>query len=476
MTVWAPRDYQRAARDFALDSPRVNLWMGTGTGKGSTGLAVFEHLRFFGEANKLLVISTKRVAQHVWPAEVAKWENFAHLTVATAIGTPDQRLAALQADANITTINIDNVPWLIDTIGEHWPWDIVFADESSKLKNLRIDTRVSTTGKIFLRKSGGSERAQRLAKIAHKKIRRWLNLTGTPASNGLIDLYGQAWYLDAGQRLGRTFTAFRSRWFRQIKLGDAFAFRLEPWPHADAEIKAALSDITLTIEAKDYFDLPPTVVNVIPVRLPPKAYEHYREMEKEMFTEVEANEVEAFNAGGKSMKCRTLASGSAYTDDKGTFVVTHDEKIEALRDIIGDLAGEPLIVAYQFKSDLDRLRKAFPEGRYFDDSPATLADFVAGRTPLLFLHPQSAAHGIDGMQDHCRNIAWFSMTWDLEQFEQANERIGATRQVQAGHYRTVFVHLLVGVNTIEEEMVERVKSKASVQDAVKAAMKKRSNL
>lgn len=473
MTIWTPRDYQRAARDFALDQPRVNLWMGTGTGKGSTGLAVFEHLRFFGEANKLLVISTKRVAQHVWPAEVAKWENFAHLSVAAAIGTPDQRLDALRRNANITTINIDNVPWLIDTIGEHWPWDIVFADESSKLKNLRIDTRVSTTGKIFLRKSGGSERAQRLAKIAHKKIRRWLNLTGTPASNGLIDLYGQAWYLDAGQRLGRTFTAFRSRWFRQIKLGDAFAFRLEPWPHADAEIKAALSDITLTIEAKDYFDLPPTVVNTIPVRLPPKAYAHYREMEKEMFTEILTHDIEAVNSGAKGMKMRQLASGAAYHDVDGSFVVTHDEKIEALRDIIGDLAGEPLIVSYQFKSDLARLRKAFPEGRYFDDSPATLADFVAGRTPLLFLHPQSAAHGIDGMQDHCRNIVWFSMTWDLEHFQQTNERIGATRQVQSGHYRTVFIHLLVGENTIEEEMVSRTTSKASIQDAVKAAMKKR---
>lgn len=479
MAFRVARDYQGASRDFGLDRPRFNLWAGTGTGKTSVGVELYDHLRFFDEAQHLLVVSTKRVAKHVWTNELRKWENFEHLSISTAIGTPDQRIAALRAHSNITTINYDNLPWLIDVAGDEWYWDMVIADESSRLKNLRIDTRVSTKGKVFLRKSGGSERAMRIAKIAHKKVRRWANFTGTPASNGLIDLWGQAWYLDGGQRLGRTFTAFKNRWFRQIKVGDdAFQFRLEAWPFAEEQIKAALSDLTLTIEAKDYFDLPPTVVNRIPITLPPKAYAHYREMEREMFTEIKNREIEAVNAGSKSMKLRQLASGAAYVQpddgsDAAQWVDVHDEKIEALRDIVSDLAGEPVVVAYFFKSDLARLKKAFPEGVYFDDSAKTLDDFCAGRIPVLFLHPASAAHGIDGMQEHCRNIVWFSMTWNLEDFQQTNERIGATRQVQSGFYRTVYVHLLVGENTIEEDMVDRVESKASVQDAVKAAMKKR---
>lgn len=470
---YVPRDYQRALRDFALDRPRCNWWAGTGTGKTSAALCLFDHLRTFDDAKRLLVVSTKRIAQSVWSREVAKWEDFRHLSVATAIGTPGKRKAALLAQADITTINYDNLPWLIDTVGEDWPWDMVIADESTKLKGLRIDIRTSPTGKTYMRKSGGSERAMRLAKVAHKKVNRWVNLTGTPAANGLIDLWGQAWYLDAGQRLGRSFSAFQERWFRSVQVGaDAYATRLEPQPWADAQIKQALTDLSITIEAKDYFDLPPTVVNRIAVTLPDDAYLQYQKMEEEFFVQVGSEEIEAVNAGAKSMKCRQIASGSVYGPDQKAYPV-HDEKLDALADLVASLNGEPLIVAYQFQSELARLRKAFPQGRYFDDKPATLAAFCAGRIPLLFLHPASAGHGIDGMQQACRHICWFSMTWNLEEYEQAIERIGATRQVQSGQFREVYVHQLVAENTIEEEMVDRIETKASVQQSIRDAMKKR---
>lgn len=481
MTYRTPRDYQRDSRDFGLAVPRFNLWAGTGTGKTSTGLDIFDHRRFFDGVQHLLVVSTKRVARHVWPREIRKWENYAHLSCAVAIGTPDERIAACRQRASVTTINYDNLPWLVEKAGEGWYWDMVLADEASRLKNLRVDVRVGkVSGKEFLRKSGGSSRAMELARVAHKRVRFWGNLTGTPSPNGLIDLWGQQWYIDAGQRLGRTFTAFQGRWFRQVKIGDdAFTYILEPWPHSEDEIKNLLKPITLTVDAADFFDLPPTLVNRISIPLPERARKHYREMEQEFFTEIQNNEIEAFNAGSKSMKLRQLASGAAYlAEDDGSdtkpWVTVHDEKIDALQDIVDDLAGKPLVVAYQFKSDLARLKAAFPKGRYFDDSEKTLNDFVAGRIPILFLHPTSAAHGIDGMQEHCTDIAWFSMTWNLEEFQQTNERIGATRQVQSGHYREVRIHLLIGENTIEEDMVDRVESKASVQDAVKAAMKKRS--
>ncbi len=264
-----------------------------------------------------------------------------------------------------------------------------------------------------------------------------------------------------------------------VRVGDdAFAVKLEPYPHADAEIKGLLRDVSLTIEAKDYFDLPPLVMNKIPVYLSDKASKHYREMEKEMFTEIRENPVEAFNAGSKSMKCRQLASGAVYVEpddgrDPKPWVVVHDDKIEALKDVVAEAAGAPIIVAYQFRSDLARLQKAFPEGRYFDDKPATLAAFRAGRIPVLFIHPASAAHGIDGMQDACNIIVWFSLTWNLEEFEQLVERIGPTRQAQAGLNRSVYCHLLVAQDTVDEEMVERIETKASVQDSLRAAMKRR---
>jgi SNF2 family DNA or RNA helicase len=476
MNLYVPRDYQRALRDFALDRPRCNWWAGTGTGKTSAGIMLYDHLRTFNEVEKLLVVSTKRIAKGVWSREVDKWWNFRHLSVATAIGTVEQRRKALFMDADITTINYDNLPWLMDTVGDHWPWDMVIADESTKLKGLRIDLRTSPSGKTFMRKSGGSERAMRLARVAHKKVRRWVNLTGTPAANGLIDLWGQAWYLDAGQRLGRSFSAFQERWFRSVQVGsEAFQTKLEPQPWADAQIKQALQDISLTIEAKDYFDLPPTIVNRIPVTLPPDAYDQYQQMEAEFFIQVSGQDIEAVNAGAKSMKCRQLASGAVYSADGQTFGV-HDAKLEALGDLIASMNGEPLIVAYQFKSDLQRLQKAFPQGRYFDDKKSTLEAFCAGRIPLLFLHPASAAHGIDGMQQACRHICWFSMTWNLEEYEQAIERIGATRQVQSGTYREVYVHLLLAEDTIDQEMIDRIETKASVQDSIKAAMKKRGKL
>lgn len=478
--IRTPRDYQRAIREFSLNTDRANIWAGTGTGKTGTGLDLYDSLRRYNEVKRLLVVSTKRVAAMVWTNEHAKWENFQHLSIATAVGTPDQRIAAIRRNADITTINYENLPWLADKLGEdEWPWDMVIADESTRLKSLRIDTRTSSKGKVYVRQSGGSARAYKIARLTHKNVLRWYNYTGTPAPNGLIDLWGQNWYIDKGQRLGRTFTAFQNRWFQSVRAGDdAHVIKLEPFPHADAEIKKLMRDVSLTIEAKDYFDLPPLIMNPIPIYLSDKARQHYREMEKAMFTEIRENQVEAFNAGSKSMKCRQLASGAVYVEpDDGSdikpWVVVHDDKIEALKDIVAEAAGAQLIIAYQFRSDLARLQKAFPEGRYFDDKPSTLAAFRSGQTQLWFIHPASAAHGIDGMQDACHNIVWFSMTWNLEEFEQLIERIGPTRQAQAGLNHSVYCHLLVAQDTVDEEMVERIETKASVQDSLRAAMKKR---
>lgn len=474
-----PRDYQRAIRDFGIDVPRANVWGGPGVGKTSAAIATYDFLRMFGEAEQLLVLSTKNICTMVWDAEVAKWEDFRHLSVAVAVGTPAERLAAIRRRANITTCNYDNLPWLVDTLGDEWPWDMVIADESSKLRGLRIEVRKHrTSGKVFLRSGGGSTRAERIARIAHKKVRRWLNLTGSPAANSLEALWGQLWYIDAGARLGRSFNSFRERWFNAVRGSDAHEITYRPASFAKEQIEDAIRDVTISISAKDYMDLPPTLTHVIEVLLPPHARQHYREMEKELFTEIAGHEIEAVSAGSKSMKVRQLASGAAYVEpddgsDTKPWVPVHDAKLDAMEDLVAGLHGASLMIAYYFKSDLARLKDRFPKGRHFNGSKAVKEDFITGKFQLLFINPRSGGHGIDGMQQVCQDIAFFSMTWDLEEYEQVIERIGAVRQVSAGFFRDVRVHLLVAKDTIDEDMVARIDSKASVQESLKAAMKRR---
>lgn len=477
--IFNPRDYQIAIGEFALANPRCNIWAGPGSGKTGASYWVVEQAMRFDEVQRVLVLSTKNICTLVWGREAAKWQNFCHFRVAVAVGTPTQRLAALRSNAPITTCNYDNLPWLMETMGDQWPWDMVIADESSKLRGLRIEVRRHhTSGKVFLRSGGGSTRAERVARIAHKKVRRWLNLTGSPAANSLEALWGQMWYIDAGARLGRSFNSFRERWFNAVRGSDAHEIIYRPTPFAQRQIEDAIRDVTISINARDYMDLPSTLTNVIPVTLPPDAYARYREMEKEFFTEIAGNEIEAVSAGSKSMKLRQLASGAAYVEpddgsDTKSWVLVHDAKLDALEDLIAGLHGAPLMICYYFKSDLARLMKRFPKGRHFDGKRGTLNDFIAGKYQLMFINPRSGGHGIDGMQQVCQDIAFFSMTWDLEEFEQVIERIGAVRQVSAGFFRDVRVHLLAAEDTIDEEMIERTKTKASVQDSLKNAMKRR---
>ena len=486
--IWVPRDYQVAMRAFAMETGRWNWWAGTGTGKTGATIDTFLCLRMFGEAKRLLVLGTKRICTMVWPRAIKQFENFQHLTCAVAVGTPDQRLAALRANADVTCINYDNLPWLLEVMNGEWPWDMVFADESTKLKNTRVSIRTSSLGKQYIQIDGGSRRAGEIAKVAFSRVKVWGNGTGTPCGNGLGDLYGQQWFIDAGVALGRTFTAFQERWFYYEQRGsDAFARELKAFPHADPEIKALLRPTTITIEAKDFMDLPPLVKNVVPVALSKPAQKAYREMEKEFFLEWKGKEHEAVSAGSKSMKCRQIASGALYVDEslyaadengvvkrgKTTYDTIHEAKIEALLDIVEEAAGAPVLVGYYFKSSLDRILKAVPKAEYFDDNPRTLERFIRGEIPVLCAHPKSAGHGIDGMQESCNTAVFFDLDWNLEEHEQLIERIGPTRQAQSGHQRAVFIHYLLAEGTLDGEMVERLETKASVQDSVKLAMKRR---
>lgn len=474
--IFTPRPYQKIIGEFMLDNPRCNVWAGMGMGKTSESIAAFNTMRIFGEASRALVIAPKRVAVSTWPNEITKWhESFGHLSIVAAVGTATQRLDAIKSNADITCINYENLNWLVEVIGDYWPWDMVIADEATRLKSLRVTLQTSSKGKEFIT-GQGSVRAKALAKVAFKNVRRWVNLTGSPAPNGVQDLWGQQWFIDAGRRLGSSFTAYSNRWFRSVPNASGFA-KLEPLPFAQKQIEDAIRDVTITVEAKDWFDVKLPIERVIGIDLPPKARAIYDDMERKFFAEINEHDVEVFNLAGRSNKLLQIGSGACIVDtDSGHWVAVHDEKLDALRSIVEETNGEPLLVAYQFVSERDRILKAFPKARTLDNDPKTETLFREGKIPMLVVHPASAGHGLN-LQQSCRILVDFSTGWNLEYDEQVIERIGPTRQIQSGFDRAVFRYRIVANNTIEAlSVLPRIKTKASVQDALKSAMKLRKGM
>lgn len=459
--IFKPHAYQTLALSFIADTPRCALWAGMGLGKTAIVLGFLDTLHnVWGEDAPTLVLAPKRVAITTWPEEARKWAHLSGLSVVSVTGTAAERAAALLGDAQVYCTNYDNLVWLRDHYrhaGRAWPFRTVVADESTRLKSFRV-------------KQGGV-RAQALAQFAHTEVERWINLTGTPAPNGLVDLWGQTWFLDAGVRLGRSFSSFESRWFAtKRRPGQAFGGEQFILPGAQDEIHERLADICLTLDPKDWFDLKAPIVNMIAVDLPRAAREHYRQIEKDMFTEIDGEGIEAFNAAAKTLKCLQLASGAVYLEDGKTWKDVHDAKIEALGSVVEEAAGAPVLVAYHFKSDLARLQRAFPVARVLDADPRTITDWNAGRIPILLAHPASAGHGLN-LQDGGNILVFFSHWWDLEQHDQIIERIGPVRQLQAGHDRPVFIHYIVARGTIDQVVVQRRESKRDVQALLLEYMK-----
>ena len=454
--AFTPRAYQHQLIGHMLDMPRCGGWAGMGMGKTVSTLMSLDMLELV-EPGPALVLAPLRVAASTWPDEAKKWGNLRNVEVSAVIGTPEQRRAALRRPASIYTTNYDNLVWLVEELGERWPFRKVVADESTRLKSFRLRQ--------------GGKRAQALARVAHCKVDRFIELTGTPSPNGLQDLWGQAWFLDRGQRLGRTWEAFVQRWFRSIP-GDNGFTRIEPMPFAQEQIEDRMRDLCLSLDARDWFDIRQPIENVIRVELPKRARALYEDMEREMFMQLDGHEIEAFSAAAKTIKCLQIANGAAYTDEAGNWSEVHDAKLQALEDVIEEAAGMPVLVAYHFKSDLARLLRAFPKGRHLDQDPQTIRDWNAGKIPILFAHPASAGHGLN-LQDGGNILVMFGHWWDLEQYQQIVERIGPTRQAQAGHDRPVFIHHIVAADTIDEIVMARRESKREVQDLLLEAMKRK---
>lgn len=457
-----PRPYMGIAMDFMASTPRCALCAGMGMGKTVTTLTMLDaYYNVAGQTEPTLVLAPKRVALTTWPSEAKKWDHLQSLEVVPVVGDAQERRHALRKDVPVYTLNYDNLPWLLETLDGRWPFARVVSDESTRLKGFRTQQ--------------GGARARALGTVAHTKVAQWWNLTGTPAPNGLKDLWGQTWFLDEGKRLGRTYAAFESRWFGYRRAKDAASGRMDIqpviFPFAQEQIQERLKDIYLTLDPKDWFDLADPIVTIVNVELPTKARVVYDEMEKEMFTRLGGYDVEAFNAASKSMKCLQIANGAAYVDPKvlgddhpsaRLWHEVHDEKLQALESIVNESGGMPVLVAYHFKSDLARLLKAFPKGRELDSDQKTIAQWNAGEIPLLFAHPASAGHGLN-LQMGGNIIVFFGQWWDLEQHDQIIERIGPVRQMQAGFDRAVFVYYIIAQDTVDEVVMARRSGKTEVQ-------------
>lgn len=447
--IFAPHDYQDQGMRHLLSTRRCALWMPMGGGKTVVTLTALSALSDVEETFPALVLAPRRVALSVWPAEAQKWTHLQHLRVSPIIGSAAQRIAALRADADIYTMNYENIGWLRKHLGDEWPFRTIVADEATRLKSYRV-------------KQGG-RRAHALGEIAHEKVSRFIELTGTPAPKGLKHLWGQVWFLDEGKRLGSSYSAFSDRWFNRGRDG----FSLRPTESAHEQITSRINDICLTVRGPDV-DKP--VVSYVEVDLPNGARLAYREMENEMFVEIEGKPLTAVNILSKTMKCRQLANGAVYDED-GSAHNIHDEKIEALRSVIEEANGAPVLVAYHFKHDLARLREAFPKARVLDSKPKTIADWNAGNIEVLFAHPASCGHGLN-LAEGGNIICYFSVDWNWEEMAQILERVGPVRQKQAGLDRPVYVYYILAKRTVDRDIMRCIETDCSVEEAILEAARR----
>lgn len=470
-----PRPYTGLMLDHAIAHPRCALWAGMGMGKTVTCLTLIDYLQLVGQVKRVLVLGPKRVARSVWHEEAAKWEHTCHLRVRPAVGDAAHRLRQLQADADVHTLNYENLPWLDEQIQAghlSWKWDMVIADESTALSSYRIGSAKPTKSGDPKKAPKAAARASALAKYAFGKgVTRWINLTGTPSLKRLQSLWGQTWFLDRGQRLGLTFGTFENRWFGVTHGQSGFAQR-EPFPHSQTEIQALLSDICLALRPKDWFPISDPNFIRVNVTLPSTARAIYRDMAKHLFAKMKAGNIEAFSAATKSIKLLQLASGAVFltpddddpNPDSSAWEEVHDEKLEALAEIIEE-TDVPVLVAYHFKPDRARLLKRFKGARAIDTKKDE-DDFKAGKISVALVHPDSIGHGVDGFQYVTNVMVFFGHWWRTESRAQLIERIGPTRQYQAGLDRPVFIYDIVATGTADEAVLAAHEGRASMQDAL----------
>lgn len=445
---YKPHEYQVYATEYILNHPIAAVLLDMGLGKSVITLtAIFDLTLDSFLVRKVLVIAPLRVARDTWPAEIEKWDHLKGLKYTVAVGSEVQRKTALMKRAQVYIINRENVEWLIARSGIPFDFDMVVIDELSSFK------------------SHQAKRFKSLMKV-RPKVNRIVGLTGTPSSNGLMDLWAQYRLLDMGQRLGRFIGRYREDYFVPDKRNQQVIFSYKPKPGAEEAIYRLISDITISMKGADYLKLPELVINEVDVKLSEKEMKILDIMKRDLITTVKGEEITAANAAALSGKLLQMANGAVY-DDQGTVLHIHDRKLDALEDLIEAANGKPVLIAYWFKHDLSRIQKRFEvEVLSTSDSIKRWND---GEISIAAIHPASAGHGLN-LQAGGSTLVWFGLTWSLELYQQTNARLW-----RQGQKETVVIHHLISKGTIDERVMKALNDKNNTQsaliDAVKATLK-----
>lgn len=445
-----PHAYQQYAIDFIKAHEEAAVLLDMGLGKTVITLtAVADLLWDSFSVSRVLVIAPLRVARDTWPQEVKKWDHLRDLRISVAVGTETERRVALLRDADIYVINRENITWLVEKSGVAWRWDMVVVDELSSFKNPQ------------------AKRFKALMKI-RGKIKRIVGLTGTPASNGLMDLFAEYRLLDKGRRLGRFITRYREEFFRPDKTNGVVVYSYKPLPFAEEEIYRRIGDITISMKSVDYLPMPEKVMSEVTVYMDEREKKEYERLKGDMVLELDGEEVTAANAAALCQKLSQMANGAVYTDD-GKTKVFHNRKLDALEDMIEAANGKPVMVVYWFKSDLSRIEERLREkGITFErlDDSESIERWNRGEIPVLLLSPASAAHGLN-LQSGGSHIIWFGLTWSLELYQQTNGRLW--RQGQKA--KTVVINHIITKGTIDERILAVLKKKDATQEELISAVK-----
>lgn len=451
---YSPHEYQRYATEYIEAHPVAAVLLDMGLGKTSITLTALNNLLFDSfEVRRILVIAPLRVARNTWGAEIEKWDHLNGLRYAVAVGTENERLAALRKQADIYLINRENVQWLISESGIPFDFDMVVIDELSSFKNHQ------------------TKRFKALMKV-RPKVKRIVGLTGTPSSNGLMDLWAEFRLLDMGERLGRFIGQYRTSYFRPDKQNGQVVFSYKPLPGAEKQIYGKISDITISMKSTDHLQMPELINSRYTVYLSEKEDSHYADLKKDLVLQLPDGDITAANAASLSGKLSQMANGAIYTD-AGETVAIHERKLDALEDIIEAANGKPVLVAYWFRHDLERITERLhklkiPCSRL--DTDGSIRKWNAGEIPVALIHPASAGHGLN-LQGGGNTLVWFGLTWSLELYQQTVARLW--RQGQASE--TVVVQHIITKGTIDERIMKALSEKDTTQaaliDAVKADLK-----
>ena len=442
---YSPHDYQAYATDFILQNPVAAVFLDMGLGKSVITLTAIKDLCLDSfQVRKVLVIAPLRVARDTWPSEIEKWDHLKDLKYAVAVGTEMERKTALMQKANVYIINRENVQWLVEESGLPFDYDMVVIDELSSFKSFQ------------------AKRFRSLLKV-RPTVKRMVGLTGTPSSNGLMDLWAQFRLLDLGKRLGRFITHYRNQYFTPDKRNGQVVFSYKPLPGAEEAIYSAISDITISMKAVDHLNMPECVMNEVKVALSEKERKTYNTMKADLVVSLQGEEIDAGTAAALAGKLSQMANGAVYSEDK-KYIEFHNRKLDALEDLIEAANGKPVLVAYWFKHDLERIKKRF-DVREISTSK-DIQDWNKGKIPVAVIHPASAGHGLN-LQAGGSTMVWFGLTWSLELYQQANARLW--RQGQQAD--TVVIHHIIAAGTIDERIMAALRNKDKTQSALIEAVK-----